>query len=269
MANQPPQGWDVKTSVVIPAKQSPTRVDLNPDDFNTLLQQKGIRVRVFRSMFCSNVKSVDGGEHNIDCPICNGNNFIDARPIDTVAFIQNQALETLPQVEGLIDGNSVAMTFPTGIELNYFTLVELCDFQQPFFQRVKRQQGRVDLLKYRAHRINLLIDQNGAEYFPDVDFLLDDNGSVLWLDNRGPDPDTIYSIHYNSSVQFRAVRAMHANRYTQYVSGGSSTAVKMPEQWMMSKEFLVERKDRYGQQLLPNLITPKQDAEEPEDPYER
>ena len=267
-----PQGWDVKANAVIPAKQSPTRVDITVADFDKLLTEKGIRVRVFRSMFCSNVKSIDGAEHQIDCDLCNGSGFMDARPIETLAFIQNQALDKMPFVEGMVDGNSVAMTFPTGIELQYFTLVELCDFQQPFFQRVKRQLGRVDVLKYRASRINLCIDQNGREYFQDADFGLDDNGSILWLENKGPDPEIIYSVHYEAAVQFRAVRAMHANRYTQVFenkNGGQSVQMKLPEQWMLSKEFLVKRKDRDGNEIMPNAILTKQDAEEPQDPDER
>jgi hypothetical protein len=267
-----PQGWDVKVATIIPAKHSPTRVDISVEDFEKLLREKGSRVRVFRTVFCPNVKSIDGAEHNIDCDLCNGSGFLDARPIETVAFIQNQVLEKMPFVEGMVDGNSVAVTFPTGIELQYFTLMELMDFQQPYFQRVKRQQGQVDVLKYRAHRVNFCVDQHGKEYFPDADFGLDDNGSILWTPNKGPDPDTIYSIHYEAAVQFRAVRAMHSNRYTQVYSpedGGKIIHVKLPEQWMLSKEFLVKRKDRDGNEILPNLIVDKQDAEEPEDPFER
>ena len=276
MSNDPkkpkPQGWDAKKNTIIPAKYSPTKVDISVEDFEKLLRDQGVRVRVFRTTFCPNVKSIDGAEHNIDCDICNGSGFLDARPIETYAFIQNQVLEKMPFVEGMVDGNSVAVTFPTGIELQYFTLMELCDFQQPFFQRVKRQQGQVDVLKYRASQINLCVDQNGTEYFADADFELDDNGSILWKSNKGPDPDTIYSVHYEAAVQFRAVRAMHANRYAQVYqnkNGGEAVFVKLPEQWMLSKEFLVKRKDRDNNEILPNMIVDKQDAEDPQDPDER
>lgn len=266
-----PEGWDVKTAVIIPAKYSPTRVDILPDDFEKLLDQKGMRVRVFRSFFCPNVKSIDGAEHNIDCDKCNGSGFMDVRPIETLAYIQNQAFEKLPFVEGMVDGNSVAMTFKMGIELQYFTLVELIDFQEPYFQRVKRQEGTVDVLKYKAFRINVCIDAD-KEYYLDRDFTLDGNGSINWKPNQGPNPGTIYSVHYEAAVQFRAVRAMHSNRFTQYYTnenGGGSIHVKLPEQWMMSKEFLVKRKDRDGNELLPNLIIDKQDANDPTDPIER
>lgn len=276
MSNDPkkpkPQGWDTKTSVILPAKYSPTRSDLTPDDFEKLLQEKGTRVKVYRSVFCPNVKSIDGAEHNIDCDLCNGSGFLDARPICTIAFIQNQNLEKMPAVEGMVDGNSVAATFPMGIELQYFTLVELEDFTEPYFQRVKRQRSDIDVLKYKACRINLCIDQYGKEYFQDIDFSLDANGSIKWIPNKGPNPEDIYSIHYDSAVQFRATRGMHNNRFTQVYTaenGGGAMHIKLPEQWMLSKEFLVKRKDRDGNEILPNLIVDKQDADEPSDPDER
>lgn len=248
------QGWQVKEPVVLPGKKTPKRVDLNPDDFDNLLKEKGVRVKVYRTMFCPNVKSIDGGEHNIDCTACNGSGFLDARPIQTVAFIQNQSHEKLPFVEGMADGNSVAATFPIGIELQYFTLVELVDFTEIYYQRVQRQDGDLDVLKYRACRINLVIDANGKEYFQGNDFMLDENGSIRWKPNKGPNPRDIYSIHYEAAVQFRAVSAMHSNRFTQIADKEGIKQLKMPEQWLLQKEFLVKRKDKDGNEIGPNSI---------------
>lgn len=263
-----PQGWNQKPPVQLAAKPTGGRVDIDPQKFEQLLQEKGVRVKVYRTVFCPNVKSIDGGEHNIDCDLCNGSGFLDTRPLCTVAFIQNQTLEKLPFVEGMVDGNSVAATFPMGVELQYFTLVELEDFTEIYFQRVKRQEGDIDVLKYKAHRVNLCIDQYGKEYFQDNDFCIDPNGSIKWNPNKGPNPGDIYSIHYEASVQFRAVRAMHTNRFTQYLTkkgGGGSVHVKLQEQWLLQKEYLVKRKDKDGNEILPNLIHDKTDPDAPEE----
>lgn len=263
-----PQGWNQKPPVQLAAKPTGGRVDIDPAKFEQLIQEKGVRVKVYRTVFCPNVKSIDGGEHNIDCDLCNGSGFLDTRPICTLAFIQNQALEKLPFVEGMVDGNSVAATFPMGIELQYFTLVELEDFTEIYFQRVKRQEGDIDVLKYKAHRVNLCIDQYGKEYFQDNDFCIDPNGCIKWNPNKGPNPGDIYSIHYEASVQFRAVRAMHNNRFTQYLTkkdGGGAVHVKLQEQWVLQKEYLVKRKDLDGNEILPNLIHEKTDPDAPEE----
>jgi hypothetical protein len=265
-----PQGWRIKPPVRIPGKRGPDRVDLEPAKFKKLLETKGTRVRVFRTTFCPNVKSIDGAEHNIDCSLCR-DGWLDVRPIETIAVIQNQSFEKLIFSEGLFDGNSVAGTFDFGIELQYFTLVELVDFQEIFYQRVKRQKGAVDVLKYRAHVVNVLIDQNGIEYFPDAHFTLDINGSIRWNPNQGPQEGVIYTIHYEGSMQFRAVRAMHVNRFTQVFvpeNGGVIEHIKLPEQWLLMKEFLVKRRDKDGNEILPNLIQPETGPDEPTDPYQ-
>lgn len=246
--------WKVKEPVVLPGSKSAQRVDLKAGDFDKLLREKGVRVKVYRTMFCSNVKSVDGGEHNIDCAVCNGSGFLDSHPLEAVAFIQNQSFEKLPFAEGMVDGNSVAATFPIGIELQYFTLVELIDFTEIYFQRVQRQEGNLDVLKYKACRVNVLVDQFGKEYYQDNDFKLDENGSIRWKANKGPDPGDIYSIHYEAAVQFRAVNAMHSNRFTRIATKEGDVQVKMPEQWMLQKEFLVKRKDSDGNEINPNSI---------------
>lgn len=267
MAGPKPQGWNVKPPVTLSASPSKGRVDIDPEKFEQLLREKGVRVLVYRTVFCPNVKSIDGAEHNIDCDLCNGSGFLDARPIETLAFIQNQVLEKLPFAEGMVDGNSVAATFPIGIELQYFTLVQLVDFSEIYFQRIKKQEGMLDVLKYKAYVVNLLIDQTGKEYFKDIDFNLDQNGSIAWKPNRGPNPGDIYSIHYEAAVQFRATRAMHNNRFTQYFAkkeGGGAVHLKLQEQWMLQKEYLVKRKDIDGNEILPNLIQDKTDPEEPD-----
>ncbi len=265
MANPP--GWGNKTKTFRPGTHSSGRVDVDPAQFEKLLKEKGVRVKVFRTLFCPNVKSIDGAEHNIDCKMCNGSGFLDVHPIETISFIQNQSLERNASVEGMVDGNAVAATFPTGIELQYFTLVQLLDFTEPFFQRIKRQEGNADVLKYKAVRVNVLIDQHNKEYYQDTDFTLDQNGSVFWKPNRGPNPGDIYGVHYEAAVQFRAVRAMHVSRFTQVFSksAGGVLHTKLPEQWLLQKEFLVKRTDRNGDEIMPNLIVDKTDPTAPEE----
>lgn len=266
-----PQGWRVKPPVTLSGKRSPGRVDFDPEKFKKLLEQKGARVRVFRTTYCPNVKSIDGAEHNIDCDLCNGSGWLDIRPIETIAVIQNQSFEKMIFSEGMFDGNSVAGTFNFGIDLQYFTLVELVDYPEIFYQRVKRQQGGVDVLKYKAIAVNVLIDKMGREYFQDRDFILDINGSIRWQPGKGPESGMIYTIHYECAMQFRAVRAMHVNRFTQVFSpenGGQVKHIKLPEQWLLQKEFLVKRKDRDGNEILPNLISDGTGPTEPQDPYQ-
>jgi hypothetical protein len=241
------KAWNVKPAKIFEDDVPVARVDIKVEDYDRLIMQKGINLCVFRSMYCPNTKSTDGAEHEIDCPLCNGSGYIDVNPIKTRGFIQNQALEKmLDNQGGQFDGNSVSITFLSGIELQYFTLIELNDFTQIYYQRIKRKAGsNIDILKYRACRVNVIMDSNGVQYYQDNDFKIDPNGSILWSGARKPADHIIYSIHYECHVQFRAVRAMHVNRYTQYKPSGEALVshVKLPEQWLATKEFLVRRHD--------------------------
>lgn len=277
------KGWNVKETVKRQETDPQSRIDLNPQDFDRLIKQKGTRLKVYRTSYCPNVKSVDGAEHQIDCPLCNGSGYLDVYPICTWGFIQTQELEKMYESgDGYHDGNTVSITFLTGIELQYFTKVELEDYTQLYYQRVLRNATpvtipptspvNVDVLKYKACRVNLIIDQNNVEYFQDQDYRLDPNGNILWdpnLSGRKPADNVIYTIHYECHASFRTVKAIHVNRFTQFrntdvpnpqdtitqaqVTNNTPIAtpdtpynieqLKMPEQWMCTKEFLLRRRD--------------------------
>ena len=248
------QGWNVREIVELPDAAPNQRVDLNPEDFDRLLKQKNVRVRVYRTMYCPNVKSIDGGEHEIDCDLCMGSGYIDLRPICTGALSQSQLGKEVQLPEGWHDGNSVFMTFPRGIELQYLTLVELIDFTDIFFQRIARSPGELDRLKYNCKRVNVLYDQNGIEYYQGNDFNLNDIGDIVWKEGKGPSSETIYSVHYEYPPRFRATSAMHVNRFSQFKVVGKVQHIKYPEQWMLTKEFLVLRRDKDGNELSSNPI---------------
>ncbi|RLE42939.1 hypothetical protein DRJ16_04290 [Candidatus Woesearchaeota archaeon] len=255
MAKKPPHGWNPKPIPLLPGSKASGKVNLQPKKFDDLVQQQGVRVNVYRSALCSNVKSIDGAEHEIDCELCHGVGYIDRYPIETLAFIQTQVLENTPFAEGLYDGNTVAMTFLQGIELQYFTLIEMCDFTDIYYQRVKRQPGAVDVLKYKASRVNMLVDKNGLEYHEGIHFNIDINGNIKWCSGKGPARSLIYSIHYEAAIRFRATKAIHVNRFAQVATKEGIQMHKMPEMWMASKEFLVVRRDVNGNVLEPNNIT--------------
>lgn len=242
------EAWNVRESQVKPDTASKERVDLSPEAFDRLLEQKGMEVKVYRTTYCPKVKSVDGAEHEIDCSMCNGSGFVDLDPICVKAFIQNQGLETLAHVEGFVQGNTVGISFPIGVEIQYFTKIEIVDQPDIYFQRVMRTPGStVDILKYRAKRVNIVLDYDNVRYFQDQDFKLDQNGNLDWTGGaRVPADNKILTIHYETSVQYRAVTAMHANRFTQSKVPGGVEFIKMPEQWMCVKEYLVKRVDQNG-----------------------
>jgi len=249
-----PPGWNPKKATVLPSKNIRGKVNLDPVKYQELIHAQGVRVKVYRTTYCPNIKSLDGAEHEIDCPLCHGAQFIDKFPIDTVAFLQSQSQEMQQFSEGLYDGNSLYASFLAGIELQYFTLVELCDFTEIYIQRIKRQNGSVDVLKYKGVRVNLLVDSDGVSYLEGSDFNLDPNGNIRWCSGKGPATNKIYSINYETAVKFRAIKAVHVNRFCNVSTKEGDVQTKLPEQWILQKVYLVDRKDLDGNIINPNQI---------------
>jgi hypothetical protein len=262
-------GWNVYEPVSIPDKFPANRVSLNPSNFERLINQHGMRCLIYRSFFCPNVKSVDGAEHEIDCqvPGCNGSGIIDMTPIESMVLIQRQELAKRQDVSGFVDDNSISATFHTGINVQYFTLIELLDHQQIFYERIKRSTGDIDVLKFPVKRVNLVLSKKGIQYYQTIDFILDPNGNIRWKTNCGPESGEIYSIHYEANIRYRASRALHVSRFAQIKNtDGTVGMVKLPEVWECTREMFVKRTDKDGMEILQNKVsTDSEEEEETED----
>lgn len=249
------KGWGNSIAKNIPRK-SPLfgKVNIDANAFDNLILAQGVRIRIFRSVMCPNIKDIATGDHEIDCALCLGSQFLDRSPLETRAVIQSVQSQTEHLIEGLYDGNTISITLPAGVEAQYFTMIELMDFTELYNQRVSRQHGQTDIMKYPAIHVNLMIDKHGREYFQGSDFDLDLNGNVCWRTNKGPLPETIYSIHYETKVRYRTIRSMHTNRFGTITKGNVDIEAKLPEMWLASRVFLVDRRDAQGNPMPQNSL---------------
>jgi len=333
-------------------KEVPNNRDFNPRqiapdisvvDMDTFLFQQGIRVKVYKTLWCPNRKSIDGAEHQITCPLCKGTEFIDLDPIDTFAGLQSQTQEQLINPDDLgynWKEQTVLATFSSGIELSYYTKVELTDYTNVHKELVQRQPGDIeviasftptsytastgflvvpdsvdvnqivigdifvdstgarfvirgniintegsksftirknqtvstaigatirrediDRLQFKAFCIDITIDEDGERYYEGKDLEIDRNGDIRWLSSTGarkPADKKIYSIHYNTTVAYRAIRAIHSNRFgTESEKTAKAKVAEYPQQWVLKKLFLFKKEDSESGQLLdPNKIFP-------------
>lgn len=242
------------------------QVQLEASKFDALIESQGVRVTVYTTTLCPNIKKIDTLEHEIDCKLCHGTAFIDRNGVDTWAYLANQKLDRKMEKDGTWDDQVVAASFKCGISLQYFAKIELMDFTTSFYELVQRQQGNLDRLKYKAYQVNLLIDQHGEEYIVDRDFQIDVNGDIVWTnDQNQPTTGEIYSIHYEYPITFRAINALHVNRFSQKgrIHGEYITPVELPQQWLIKRDYLVTKEDLSGNPLAPNKImvetTPPED----------
>lgn len=125
--------------------------DLDEKNFNSLVYSKGVRARVYRTLFCPNVKSIDGMEHDINCKLCGGSEFIDVDPIETQMFVQGHKREfnINPQDIGSNwEEQTVIASFLNTTEVSYFTRVDLLDYSELFKDVVQRQESTQTILSF-------------------------------------------------------------------------------------------------------------------------
>lgn len=226
----------------------------------------GVRVKVYKSTLCPNMKSLESHDHNINCKLCS-NQMIDFCPTETIAIFQQQVLTEQFKVSGTFHVDEVMVSFLAGVTLFTYARVDLLDFQEDFTELVQRQVGtNVDTLKYKACEVlGLFSEVSGArvQYHFGTDFDLDENGSVKWKSLHKPADKKVYTVYYRYHPIYRAVKAVHRDRYSQFniradkidtpktvVNG--RTYIKLPETWILIRQNLIDRKDQQGQPIQTN-----------------
>ena len=220
-----------------------------------------MRIRVWRSTVCPNgIKSLESLDHDINCTLCN-NNMIDFGCFESIGMIQQQDLVEQFKLTGTFSMDEAMMSFLSHATLHIFAKIQILDFTEDFFELVQKQAAPtiVDRLKYPATEVLGLFTVSGSvrtDYYCGVDFEIDVNGDVKWIGTHKPADKQIYSIYYKHHPVFRAVRALHRNRWSQYNNRsenldpsiprktvGDRTYVKLPDAWILKRDYLIERRD--------------------------
>jgi hypothetical protein len=246
----------------------PLTSGVNVDRLDQLIKDLGVRVRVWKSTVCPNFKSLESLDHDVNCNLCS-NNMIDFDCRETLALFQQQDLVEQFKLQGTFNMDELLVSFMAGVTLHIYSKIELLDFAEDFYEAVQRQEnGDIDVLKYPACDVLAVFtaeDSNTqTRYYQGNDFTLDQNGSIKWTGSHRPDDRQIYSVYYRYHPVYRAIKAVHRDRYSQFnlrsgtlKADGSKTVdgktyVKMPETWILKRDYLLDRKDSQGQAIAAN-----------------
>lgn len=245
---------------------------IDVDRLDQLVLDLGVRVRVWKSTLCPNLTSLESNDHDINCKICN-RRMIDFAPECTMALFQQQSLTEQFKVSGTFHIDEVMATFMSGISLQTMARIDLLDFAEDFYELIQRRDtGDTDKLKYDATCVLGLFTVESdvkTEYHCGTDFDLDVNGNIKWSSAHRPSSKQIYSVYYKHAPIYRATKAVHRDRYSQPTSksraknkvvADGKEFIKIGEEWVISRDFFLDRKDINGQPILPD---PFYDPNEP------
>lgn len=226
----------------------PGRVDLIPEEFESIIEAQGARVRITPSMMCPNKTSLEDTNHALDCPICFGDEVLDLcdQSIEDWALIQSINLDKKFDVKGIFDLKDAQLTVRQGVRLYYWYKIEILDFSSVYNQLVKRESGGdFDRVRYNpatsCDTPFYCIDSAGVRYYVNEHFRFDGDRRLRWLNSKRPSVGTLYSLTYPILPTFRVIEMMHENRY-YYTSfkKKEKVPVNLPQQALIRWDYIAK-----------------------------
>lgn len=245
------------------AHSKPARVNLKPQEFEDLIEDQGVYVRITPTVLCPNRTDLTDTNHVLDCPLCGGNQVIDApeSAVEEWGFIQGISLEKDLQVQGIFDIKDAKITTKQRIKLYYWYKIEVLDFAAVYNQILKRGSGDLDRVRYApakpgATLVTTAVDEVNSQKAPDVPYILiDSKGTrytidqhytvvgqdLKWKGVKRPDPGTLYSLVYPVLPTFRVIEMLHEHRY-YYVDfkRTNKVPVHLPQQAVIRWDYLAK-----------------------------
>lgn len=243
---------------------SPSEMPMyNPDpsirgsNFDDMIKNRGIRFIHEKATPCPNILTLDSNAHEPNCPFCDNNGFqhYDAKEIWGV-FSGNSIQKTF-EAHGVWEIGTAVITFPTeypdGTEadFNSFDKLTIPDFTVRLWElkEYEPRPGNTQSLRYPVEKVDRAssILQNGQVekvYLQGVDFNIDANGDIVWVDGRQPafNPQTghgeVITWSFYARPVYLVVQALRELRVTQEFVNGQKVARRLPQQVLVRRDFL-------------------------------
>jgi hypothetical protein len=123
------------------------------------------------------------------------------------------------------------------------------ELKVPNYQKVQYDPKRPDLLQFAASDVEFLSDSRNIEYTCGVDFKLDDEGNIKWIQggkNPGIDPETgkgrLYGIRYNYVAFWYIQQLINEIRITN--TEGAETPARLPYHAVIQREYVYHNRKR-------------------------
>lgn len=228
----------------------PGRIDLEPQDFDRLLQHQGTRVRITPAILCPRRTGTNIDEtslnHDLNCPLCDQQIIdLDDLAVEDWAFIQGITIDKTFDPQQRYDVKDAFISTRAHLRLAYWYKIEIIDFGSMFNELILRTADDQDHLRYPAidpedGSIFHLVDNDGTKFVKGTDFNIVGQ-DIVWLTANRPPKNKLYSFLYPVLPTFRVLELMHENRY-YYESKDSpvKTPIQLPQQAHVRWDFMAK-----------------------------
>lgn len=231
------------------------------DNFDQLLNRRGIRFLHYKSLPCPNIKILDDNSHDATCEQCDGSGIIHYDPREIIGIISSNSVEKQFEYQGAWEIGSAVVTMPSeysdGVQADFtlYDKLEVLDYTVRLWE-LKEYEPRpqnTQQFRYPIEKIGYLITATNSEvkeFVQGVDFTVDD-GLIKWIPGHTPNYDHIndmgqtYSVAYWAHPVYIVLQPMRELRVTQQMMpDGTKMAVRLPQQLVIKRDFLVNKPEK-------------------------
>ena len=224
--------------------------------FDQLLGQRGIRMIHEKSIPCMNIKSTDYQAHDPDCTFCDNSGILYYEQKEIWGVFSGNSIEKTFEAHGVWEVGSAVVTLPTTYpdgsqaDFNTYDRLTLPDFTVRLWQHkmYEPRPGNIQTLRYPVEKVEYassIVNDVQKFYTQDVDFTVDSDGNIVWIAGHAPaydsntDTGEVIGWAYYAKPVYIVLQSLRELRITQEMVNGVKTAVRLPQQILVRRDFLV------------------------------
>lgn len=236
--------------------------------FDQLLSQRGVRFIHHKAIPCMNVKSTEFGAHTPDCQFCDDSGIIYYESHEIWGVFSGNSIEKTFEAHGIWETGSAVVTLPTmypdgtQADFNTFDRLEMPDYTVRLWELkgYEPRPGNAQDLRYPVEKVEFassITDGVQKFYYPMVDFNVDTDGAIVWIDGRQPVYDAnlergeVVGWAYFAKPIYVVLQSLRELRITQELIGGVKTTIRLPQQILVRRDFMVGS----GEKIVNPVVT--------------
>jgi hypothetical protein len=236
--------------------------------FDQLLSQRGVRFVHHKAIPCMNVKSTDFMAHQPDCPYCDDSGIIYYQSQEIWGVFSGNSIEKTFEAHGVWEVGTAVVTLPTTYpdgtqaDFNTYDRLEIPDYTVRLYELkgYEPRPGDIQDLRYPIQKVEYassITDSVQKFYYPGIDFNIDVNGAIVWVSGRQPAYDVnlergeVIGWAYFANPVYIVLQSLRELRVTQEMINGVKTAIRLPQQILIRRDFMVGSGEKIVNPVVP------------------
>ena len=230
---------------------------IRPENFDQILQQRGVRFIHERATPCPNILTADNNAHEPNCPFCDNNGMLHYGQHEIVGVFSGNAIQKTFEAHGVWEIGTAVVTLPTTYpdgtraDFNGFDKLTIPDHIVRLWEikEYEPRPGNIQELRYPIVEVDYVssISHDGQtlkQYYKGIDFNINADGNIVWILGRQPRFDArtghgeVLTWSFFAHPVYLVVQVLRELRITQGMVNGKKVPIRLPQQVLVKRDFL-------------------------------